>query len=356
MHKESITKILVIDDEVHIQALFKARFRKEIRNKEFEFFFVLNGEAVVDAINQHPEINILLCDINMPGMSGLELLAHLKSFPRILKIVMVTAYGNMNNIRSAMNHGAFDFVTKPIDFSDLKATIHKALEELVQIKAGKEAQRQLPITQKKLEKTDQRARYLEELDQLKSRFFTNISHEFRTPLTVIRGMLDQIVDNPDRWFSKGTNMIRRNTNQLLDLVNQILDLQQLESGKLKLNLIQSDIIAFIKYLSDSFSSLAESKGISFSFHTDEAELWMDFDPEKILRIYSNLLSNAIKFTDKGGKIDVHFAVNSETDIQNNSDASAVITVSDSGIGIPEDQLPHIFDRFYQVYEISGREK
>lgn len=343
--------ILVVDDEVYVEKLIKMRFRKEIKAREYVFHYALNGQEALDRIQEHPETSIILCDINMPVMDGFALLDELVDFPGPLKIIMVTAYGNMDNIRSAMNRGAFDFINKPIDIPDLKKTIDKAAKELEQIKEGEEARKQLPITQQELEETDRKARYLEELNQFKNQFFTNISHEFRTPLTIIRGMVDQIEEDPDRWLEKGKTLIRRNTNQLLDLVNQILDLQKLESGKLDLNLIQGNIAIFLSFLSESFRPLAEHKGISLSLQTKPKEIWMDYDAEKMLRIFSNLLSNAIKFTSSGGKVDVRLTEEHQAD---SASRFLVLLVSDTGIGIPQDKLAHIFTRFYQVDGSSTR--
>lgn len=338
-------KILVVDDEVLLQKLIQSRFRKEIRAKEFDFSYALNGQEALNVLEEQPEVEIILCDINMPVMDGLTLLTHLRKMPRILRTIMVTAYGNMNNIRAAMNQGAFDFVTKPIDFGDLKITIQKAVEEIAQLKEGEEARRQLPITQEKLEQTDQKARHLEELDLLKSRFFANISHEFRTPLTVILGMADQILRDSHQWASKGAGMIRQNAEQLLDLVNQILDLQKLESGELQVKLQQGEIVSFLQYVSESFQLLATQKGIQLSFESNQEELWMDFDSEKMLRIISNLLSNAVKFTPAEG--DIHLRL---THIPADPPAEERIElqVQDTGIGIPEAQLEQVFERFYQV--------
>jgi signal transduction histidine kinase/AraC-like DNA-binding protein len=345
-------KVLVVDDEVYMEKLIKMRFRREISKKEYVFQYALNGQDALHWLQENKEIDIVLCDINMPVMDGLALLDHLAQHPSPLKVIMVTAYGNMNNIRAAMNRGAFDFINKPIDIPDLKTTIDKAAKELDQIKEGEEARKQLPITQKVLAETDEKARHLEELNQFKNQFFTNISHEFRTPLTVIRGMLGQIDENPDRWLEKGKKLIRRNTNQLLDLVNQILDLQKLESGKLDLKLIQGDIVAFLNYLSESFHSLAEQKGVSVSFEASPDEIWMDYDAEKVLRIFSNLFSNAIKFTPEGGNIDIKITLNSGL---KNENKSLVFSIKDTGIGIPEEKLPSIFDRFYQVDGSATRE-
>ncbi len=183
---------------------------------------------------------------------------------------------------------------------------------------------------------------LQELDASKSRFFTNISHEFRTPLTVISGMAEQITEPVS-----AKELIRRNTQQLLGLINQILDLRKLESGNLTLALIQSDVIQFLKYGTESFESLAISKSLSLSFRSQIAEQMMDFDPDKLLMIHANLLSNAIKFTPAGGQVRVEVDIFDENRLG--------ITVADTGKGIAADKLPMIFDRFYQVDDSSTRE-
>ncbi len=181
---------------------------------------------------------------------------------------------------------------------------------------------------------EQQASKLQELDKVKSRFFTNISHEFRTPLTVISGMADQLEDQ-----EKAKSLIKRNSESLLNMINQILDLRKLEVSKLQLDLVQGDIITYLKYITESFSSLADTKGVQLQFSTDPEELIMDYDPEKFLRIVSNLLSNAIKFTPQGGKIDIRASLDTSTTLS--------LEVKDTGIGISKEQLPYIFDRFYQ---------
>lgn len=129
-----IPRILVVDDEPDVQDLIKRRFRKQIRSGEFEFDFAHDGQDALDRINQVGKFDIVLSDINMPRMDGLTLLDHLREHTGEMKTIMVSAYGDMDNIRVAMNRGAFDFVTKPIKFDDLLATIHKSLEELKYLK------------------------------------------------------------------------------------------------------------------------------------------------------------------------------------------------------------------------------
>lgn len=182
---------------------------------------------------------------------------------------------------------------------------------------------------------------MKELTEAKNKLFTNITHEFRTPLTVIQGMADLIEKNPDEWLSEGTSKIRNNSNILLKLVNQMLDLAKIETGMIQLHLVQSDIYAYIGYISELFRSLADSRSISLQYQTSGEPLIMDFDPDKLLHILSNLLSNALKFTPEGGLIAVSAYPNDTKQLLS-------IEVTDSGVGIIPEHLPHLFDRFYQI--------
>ncbi|AXJ02065.1 sigma-B regulation protein RsbU (phosphoserine phosphatase) [Cyclonatronum proteinivorum] len=141
---DSCSKILVVDDEPDLQLLMKQKFRKKIRNSEYAFFFAEDGLQALDIIREEQEIHLILSDINMPNMDGLTFLNEVQKLNRReLKTVMVSAYGDMENIRTAMNGGAYDFVTKPIDFRDLETTIEKTLSEIEQYLSALEAQKQL---------------------------------------------------------------------------------------------------------------------------------------------------------------------------------------------------------------------
>lgn len=128
-----MTKILVVDDEEDLEVLVKQKFRKKIRDQEYEFVFASNGKHALEQIQNHPDIDVVLSDINMPEMDGLTLLSKLNEQPSVLKSVIVSAYGDMDNIRTAMNRGAFDFVTKPVDFGDLELTLEKTIRQVRQI-------------------------------------------------------------------------------------------------------------------------------------------------------------------------------------------------------------------------------
>ena len=129
-----MAKILVADDEMDLETLIRQKFRKQIREEKYEFIFALNGNDALDKLKQHPDVTLVLSDINMPEMDGLTLLGVLNESSPMLKTVMVSAYGDMDNIRMAMNRGAFDFVCKPVNFEDLELTIEKTLKHVLQIK------------------------------------------------------------------------------------------------------------------------------------------------------------------------------------------------------------------------------
>lgn len=130
-----MSKILVVDDETDLEILIKQKFRKKIKANEYEFVFAHDGEEALSKVRSIEDIDMVLTDINMPKMDGLTLLGHLKEDMPLVKSVIVSAYGDMDNIRTAMNRGAFDFITKPIDFFDLTVTIEKTLEYIEEIKA-----------------------------------------------------------------------------------------------------------------------------------------------------------------------------------------------------------------------------
>jgi signal transduction histidine kinase/ligand-binding sensor domain-containing protein/CheY-like chemotaxis protein/AraC-like DNA-binding protein len=186
---------------------------------------------------------------------------------------------------------------------------------------------------------------LKELDAVKTRLYTNITHEFRTPLTVISGIADQLKENPGRWLEEGPEIIARNSQNLLDLVNQMLELRKLEAGMMPLHAIQGDIILYLKYLFESFHSYAESKRITLTIESQLDQFVMDFDPDKMLAILSNLLSNAIKFTPAGGAVTLKIGAADPNHLQ--------LIVQDNGIGIPAQEMPYIFDRFHQVDGTNG---
>ena len=200
---------------------------------------------------------------------------------------------------------------------------------------------------------DSESKRLKEIDELKNALFTNITHEFRTPLTVIKGMTGTIKSNlknkQHNDLENSLEIIDRNSDGLLHLINEMLDLAKIESGSMELSLVQVDSIPYLKYLTQSFHSLAEEKKINFSISSEIEHLKMDIDVAKFTAIVINLISNAIKFTSQQGEVLVNI-----DRIQENSTAFISFKVKDSGLGITKEEQLHIFDKFYQVDNTSSK--
>ena len=180
---------------------------------------------------------------------------------------------------------------------------------------------------------------LQELDELKTNFFVNISHELRTPLTLIGGYMEDLRrQNPQNQVYE---IVSRNAQRLLVLINQLLDLSKLEAGQLQVTLRPLRLDTYLKTLFSAYQSLAESKKIRFTFHQSQQEVVGEVDQDKLEKIVTNLLSNAFKFTDAGKKVEVGV----DYAVLNNR---LIIRVKDEGVGIPNDKLAQIFNRFYQV--------
>ena len=191
----------------------------------------------------------------------------------------------------------------------------------------------------------QEARQAREMEALRTQLYANVTHEFRTPITVILGMVEQIQAQPEAWLSAGLKLIHRNGHRLLSLVNQLLDLSRLEGGHLPLHMARGDFVAFLRYLTLTFQPYAEAKQIALSFHSVPEQLEMDFDPQHLEAIATNLLSNALKFTPPGG----HIRVSLDAD-----DEQCRWQVEDSGLGIAAAELPHVFSRYYQAATRESR--
>lgn len=198
------------------------------------------------------------------------------------------------------------------------------------------------------------ANHLKELDTFKSQLFTNLTHEFRTPLTVILGMTNQLATG--KWqstletkekgrISNALRLIGSNGKNLLLLINQLLDLSKLENKSFTLHLKQQDIIPYLSYLTESYQSYAGDNQLTLRFSTQIDSLMMDFDPEQLKQVLTNLISNALKFTPSGG--DIVIAVSKAAEWLH-------LEVKDTGIGIAVKDIPHIFDRFYQVDSTATR--
>ncbi|GAB3692073.1 hybrid sensor histidine kinase/response regulator transcription factor [Spirosoma flavus] len=202
--------------------------------------------------------------------------------------------------------------------------------------------------QQELELNRREAEQLKTVDELKTRFFSNITHEFRTPLSLIISPVEKLLQ--DSRFDTSTRqtlgLMKRNADQLLKLINQLLDLSKLEAGRLDVSLMRGEAVEFVAHVVESFRQVTEQKDVTLTLHTERSTHDCLFDADKWEKILTNLLANAIKFTGKGGNVAVSLSPNATS--PEGEIADFIITIKDSGIGISAENLPHIFDRFYQV--------
>lgn len=187
------------------------------------------------------------------------------------------------------------------------------------------------------------AQRMHELDMMKIKLFTNVSHEFRTPVSLILAPIEEIIQHTkDQEDKNKFQLIYRNAKRLLNLVNQLMDFRKMEMHELKLDPVHGDIAGFVKDVACSFTDLAERKQINFSYRSSCSQLYTSFDPDKIERILFNLLSNAFKFTPQGGTVSVEMNTTSTDD-----KTWLEIKVKDTGIGIPPERHEKVFEQFFQ---------
>ncbi|MDY7007073.1 MAG: ATP-binding protein [Cyanobacteriota bacterium] len=343
------SKILVVDDEPDFESLIVRNFRKKIKQKELEFIFARDGVEALEILSEELNIDIVLTDINMPLMDGLTLLDNLQEKYPEIKAVIISAYDDMEKIRSAMNRGAFDFLTKPIDFEDLEITIKKTLENVRQLKENKRL---------KQEKDEAQA-----ANRAKSIFLANMSHELRTPLNAIIGyseiLLEDARDLGYEDFVHDLDNIHTAGRHLLTIINDILDLSKIEAGKMDIHLESFKIMALIENVVATIQPLIEQNSNTLEIICEDNQELIVADPNKMRQVILNLLSNAAKFTENGNiSLKVQIINNDEDcNIQNEEltpKKMLILSVADTGIGISKNQMNVLFQPFTQADNSTTR--
>jgi signal transduction histidine kinase len=341
----NLTPILVVDDEQDLAFLIQQKFRRQIKESIYHFYFALNGVEALKLLKEHSEIELILTDINMPEMDGLTLLNEINAMKRPTKSVVISAYGDLNNIRTAMNRGAFDFITKPIDFNDLELTLQKTIEEHTKLTEGIKAQQVLTTTILEKDQAIQSAKF-------KQQFLANMSHEIRTPLNAIVGMTNLLLnettpENQKRYL----NAMKQASHNLLGLINDILDISKIEAGKINLETIDFNFYDVVDSVYQTLHLKADETSINLSYHIDERiPKWLNSDPTRISQILINLVGNAIKFTPANGSVTITCKL-----LEKLNDVSTILfQVKDTGIGISKEQQDNIFESFTQASNDTTR--
>jgi signal transduction histidine kinase len=330
----TVSRILVVDDEVDIELLINQQFRHQIRAGEFTFSFARDGEQALTALGTNGGFDLMLLDINMPVMDGLTLLSRLRELQAPIRAIIVSAYSDMSNIRTAMNRGAFDFVTKPIDMADLKMTIRKTLGEI---------EKQREVERQRLAAEQARSNL--------SHFLANMSHELRTPLNAIIGLSEMMVSHAARFGTENAQeplaRIHGSGIHLLEIINQVLDLSKIEAGKLELIPERVKLLPVIQQVVGTIRPLAEQNKNSLVVQGENSIDSLTVDPMRLRQILLNLLSNACKFT-KEGEVALHVRS------VNQGDRWIEFAVSDTGIGLTAEQQSKLFEDFAQADASTAR--
>jgi len=373
------SKILIVDDESSLEKLIRLHFRKKVRSKEFEFLFAQNGREALDILQSGQQVDLVLTDINMPEMDGLTFLMKIPEIDPTLKAVVVSAYGDMSNIRTAMNRGAFDFLTKPIDFQDLEITINRTLEHIQQTRKNAQLLQQ---TQSQLIQTEK----MSALGQL----ISGVAHEINNPLACISGNLEFV----DEFLSDFLKVFHLYQEKFPDPGTEI----EQEIEEVDLDCLMSELPGLLVSMRDGTKRIANlSKSLRIFSRSDNYQKVIcdihdglnstllllkhrligdrksppiqviqeygdlppiECYPGQLNQVFMNLLANAIDAlndtgrgsADNGGAI-APKKITIRTEFKE-EDELAVVSVKDNGPGIPEKLIEQVFEHLFTTKPVG----
>lgn len=350
-----MTKILFVDDEADIKILIQQKYKKQINDGSFHFEFASNGIEALETLENTPEIDIIFSDIHMEKMDGLTLLGEVRDRYPLKKVVIVTAYGDMSNIRSAMNQGAFDFIVKPINFRDLDITIQKTAEEVQrnlqwmmavaenavlksynqrlqnEINEREKIQNELNIVMKELKRSN------EDLEL----FAYSVSHDLQEPLRMItsylqllqkryQGNLDSDADEFIGYAVDGSHRMQK-------MISDLLGFSRIQTkGK---PLIETDLNTV---LNEAISNLSITIEETHTIIEKDELPTVNGDHSQLVSLFQNIISNAIKYRRK----DIDPLINIRLEDRGKE---WLILIEDNGIGIEEQYLRDIFKIFRRLH-------
>ncbi len=330
-----MAKILVVDDEPDFEELIKQKFRHKILKHEYDFVFAGNGKEALHKLEENSDISIVLSDINMPEMDGLTLLSKIDEKYPLTKTVIVSAYSDMSNIRKAMNLGAFDFVTKPLNFEDLQITINKTIVHVDQVQS---TLNQLEQKNKTLEKTYHRLEVTnKELDQILYR----ASHDLKSPISSIQGII-KLFERED--LTKNQTEYIHHVWQKIDQMSALLSSLDTLSKTIFCNVRKTafDIAALID---ECISELSFDATLVRVAHNSSKGFTVYTDRELLKIVVNNILLNSLKYRNQQAPGNIEILTKSTSDY-------LIIIFSDDGEGISESIQDKIYNLFYRGSERS----
>lgn len=339
----SIPRILIVDDDpALLQALPEAL---RLRMGDLHIVAVDSAAAALKHLADE-EYDVIISDIKMPGMDGLALLEHVRALRPETPTLLITGHGERDLAVRALRGGAYDFIQKPIDRDYIVASLTRAVLTR-QLRRQVEEQRDaLERHAEELERAvAERTRELVEANQVKDTFLSIASHELKTPLTSLKGLAQvtrrRLAQNgqPEAAYLE---KMERAIGRVEILVNDLVDVARVDSGKLTLRFErESDLAALCQQVVDEQIAASE-RDVTLELPKQQ-QIELELDPDRISQVLTNLIANALKFSPPEAAVLVTVALAGD---------EAVISVRDHGLGIPPEQLPHIFERFYQAPNIT----
>jgi signal transduction histidine kinase len=328
------TRVLLVDDEDHIRSVLC----DSLASSGYDVDAAASGEDGLSRLSEKPA-DLMIVDLKMPGISGLEFAAQAAEIVPDGQIVILTGYGDMKSAIEAMRSGAYDYLTKPVDLDRLLQTLRKADER-----------RKLILENRDL------LRRLTEANRIKAEFINGMSHEVRTPLGHITGFAQILQDTVENLTEKQTRYIENIQNgasRLLDLFDKIMSFSTLKSGDVQVKPEPGNVSGLLQTAIDAARSEAADLGVTLRVNSDCSEDVL-VDRKICERVLSLLVDNAIKFNEENGDVtlsgEILPGLPQDVDVPNPgaSEKWLALTVADTGIGVPEDQLEHIFGLFTQA--------
>ena len=327
-------RILVVDDEENVLVTIEAILRMD----GYDIDTAGSGERALELIGQN-DYDVVLTDLRLEDMSGQDILAAIRQRSPATVSVMLTGYASLESALAALREGAYDYLIKPSDPEELRATVRRGFER-----------RQLL----------RRITRLEELDELKSQFLSIASHELRTPITAVSGFAQLAVraleerlrasPPPDPSWQKELERLVRQLNVIQDqsaklgrLVRELLDVSRIQSGRLEFRLAPVDLVQLVREVTEQMQLGAPGRSLSVRVNGSSPVILGDRD--HLEQVVGNLLDNAMKYSPVAGEVSVFVRTKGD---------EAHLTVEDRGMGIPADQLTRVFDLFYRTEEAESR--
>ncbi|MBU1887670.1 MAG: response regulator [Candidatus Omnitrophica bacterium] len=331
-------KVLLVEDNPTDALILRKKLQRD-NSFDYDITHVISGEDGIAAL-ERDMFDIALLDYNLPKKSGLETLQEIRKKEIKMPVVMITGQGDEALAARLMKEGAFDYLPKREGYEDsVPLMIRKTIAEHRARLEKEEFQKEIALKKSELEKINKK---LMDLDRMKSDFVANVVHELRTPLAIIKGNVDNIVEGYAGEVQPQQKEILSDifkvVERLTRLVNDLLDLSKIESGKMQLKKEDLDIVELAGETMNGFEKLAKDKGIGIKKEFSKSKVMINADRDKLTQVFVNLIGNAVKFTDKGD-VTVRLA-ELQDEVQ--------IEIQDTGLGMTKEETEKIFDKFVRV--------